>query len=117
MAMASCSHLKTIGSVKHPQRQECEECVKIGDDWVHLRTCQTCASRSAATARQIGTPANTRTPGGIRSSPPRSPVSAGCTVFLTTPLRNTKFKAVQIRRWLGNDKPLSCRHSSENLVT
>ncbi|PYK41943.1 MAG: hypothetical protein DME60_00765 [Verrucomicrobia bacterium] len=40
--MAACSHLKTIGSVKHPQRQECEECVKIGDHWVHLRTCQEC---------------------------------------------------------------------------
>jgi len=42
MAMAPCSHLQTIGSVKHPQRQECEECVKIGAYWVHLRTCQTC---------------------------------------------------------------------------
>jgi hypothetical protein len=40
--MEACSHLKTIGSVKHPQRRECEECVKIGASWVHLRTCQTC---------------------------------------------------------------------------
>jgi len=40
--MEACSHLKTIESVKHPQRRECEECVKIGASWVHLRTCQTC---------------------------------------------------------------------------
>jgi len=40
--MATCSHLDTIGSVKHPQRQECEECIKIGASWVHLRTCQQC---------------------------------------------------------------------------
>ncbi len=37
-----CSHLDAIASVKQPQRRECEECVKIGSSWVHLRTCQTC---------------------------------------------------------------------------
>ena len=24
------------------KRAECQECVKIGGDWVHLRTCQEC---------------------------------------------------------------------------
>jgi 3-deoxy-D-manno-octulosonate 8-phosphate phosphatase KdsC-like HAD superfamily phosphatase len=42
MSERGCSHLTAIASVKQPQRLECEECVKIGDDWVHLRTCQTC---------------------------------------------------------------------------
>jgi hypothetical protein len=42
MAMAACPHLDTIASVKHPQRQECKECVEIGGSWVHLRTCQQC---------------------------------------------------------------------------
>ena len=28
--------------VKHPKRRECEDCVKIGARWVHLRTCQEC---------------------------------------------------------------------------
>ena len=37
-----CSHLRAITAVKHPQQLECEECVKIGADWVHLRTCQEC---------------------------------------------------------------------------
>ncbi len=37
-----CSHIEKIETVKHPQRQECAECVKIGASWVHLRTCQTC---------------------------------------------------------------------------
>ena len=37
-----CSHLDAIASVKQPQRRECEECVKIGSSWVHLRTCQMC---------------------------------------------------------------------------
>jgi hypothetical protein len=38
----TCAHLEAIETVKHPQKRECEECVKIGDSWVHLRTCQTC---------------------------------------------------------------------------
>ncbi len=37
-----CSHLAAIESVKHAKRHECEECVKIGGRWVHLRTCQEC---------------------------------------------------------------------------
>jgi hypothetical protein len=31
-----------IADVKHPRRTECEQCVAIGAQWVHLRTCQTC---------------------------------------------------------------------------
>jgi hypothetical protein len=30
--------LDAIESIKQPSRRECEECVKIGDDWVLLRT-------------------------------------------------------------------------------
>lgn len=40
----SCTHIADIATVKQPQRQECEECMKSGDDWVHLRTCQTCGA-------------------------------------------------------------------------
>jgi len=42
MSDRGCSHLDAIASVKQPQRRECEECVKIGSNWVHLRICQTC---------------------------------------------------------------------------
>lgn len=43
MAPASiCEHLEAIESVRHEQRYECDECVKTGGSWVHLRTCQTC---------------------------------------------------------------------------
>jgi Zn-finger in ubiquitin-hydrolases and other protein len=41
---SSCSHLSALGAVKHAKRHECEECVKTGDRWVHLRTCQTCGA-------------------------------------------------------------------------
>jgi uncharacterized UBP type Zn finger protein len=37
-----CAHIEAISTVKQPRPRECEECVKTGDRWVHLRTCQTC---------------------------------------------------------------------------
>ncbi|MGH8163404.1 MAG: UBP-type zinc finger domain-containing protein [Rhodanobacteraceae bacterium] len=40
----SCSHLDAITSIKRPLRLECEECVKTGASWVHLRTCQECGA-------------------------------------------------------------------------
>jgi hypothetical protein len=42
MSDRGCSHLDAIESIMQPQRRECEECVKIGAYWVHLRTCQQC---------------------------------------------------------------------------
>ena len=37
----ACSHLNQIRRVKLRPRG-CEECLKIGDDWVHLRLCMIC---------------------------------------------------------------------------
>lgn len=37
-----CEHLEAIKRLKHPKAYECEECVKFGGQWLHLRTCQTC---------------------------------------------------------------------------
>ncbi len=37
-----CAHIQGIERVKRAKKRECEECVKIGSGWVHLRTCQTC---------------------------------------------------------------------------
>jgi hypothetical protein len=42
MTGAACEHIAAISEVKHAQRRECEECMKIGAGWVHLRTCQAC---------------------------------------------------------------------------
>jgi hypothetical protein len=39
-ANAPCAHIRAITAVKLPKKRECEECVKIGARWVHLRTCQ-----------------------------------------------------------------------------
>lgn len=37
-----CEHIDGIEEIKHPKGHECEECVKMGSVWVHLRTCQSC---------------------------------------------------------------------------
>jgi uncharacterized UBP type Zn finger protein len=38
-----CSHLDQIEITELPEQIEgCEECLKIGSRWVHLRMCETC---------------------------------------------------------------------------
>jgi hypothetical protein len=37
-----CSHLSAIAGIRTAREHVCEECIKTGDAWVHLRTCQTC---------------------------------------------------------------------------
>lgn len=37
----ACSHLDQI-HVRKPHSHECEECVKMGSRWVHLRLCTIC---------------------------------------------------------------------------
>lgn len=37
-----CEHIASIDELKQPNQLVCEECIKTGDTWVHLRTCQTC---------------------------------------------------------------------------
>ncbi len=39
--MQSCEHVKLIQNVT-PNTKGCEECLKTGDRWVHLRICLTC---------------------------------------------------------------------------
>jgi hypothetical protein len=42
MANEFCKHIEATTSLKKAKKYICEECIKKGDDWVHLRTCQTC---------------------------------------------------------------------------
>jgi hypothetical protein len=44
MTEASCAHITAIDKVLPAKKRECDECVKIGARWVHLRTCQTCGT-------------------------------------------------------------------------
>ena len=44
MAAGTCTHLDAITDVTHATRRVCDECVKIGATWVHLRICQQCGA-------------------------------------------------------------------------
>jgi hypothetical protein len=39
-----CEHLNAISELAPPRQLACSECQRIGSDWVHLRTCQTCGA-------------------------------------------------------------------------
>jgi hypothetical protein len=38
----SCTHLGQIKQVSASTTEGCEDCLRIGDDWVHLRLCMSC---------------------------------------------------------------------------
>lgn len=40
----SCTHLDQIRDVEPRTPEGCEECLKTGDDWVHLRLCMSCGN-------------------------------------------------------------------------
>jgi hypothetical protein len=41
--LAACEHLDTITVLEPPSEVAgCEECLKTGDRWVHLRLCRSC---------------------------------------------------------------------------
>jgi hypothetical protein len=44
MPEASCSHIAGIDAVQSARQHQCDECVRIGSRWVHLRTCQSCGT-------------------------------------------------------------------------
>jgi hypothetical protein len=44
MADRPCDHISSVKDIRQPARRECDECVKIGSSWVHLRTCQQCGT-------------------------------------------------------------------------
>jgi uncharacterized UBP type Zn finger protein len=38
----TCTHLKFVKTDEPRTPEGCEECLKMGDAWVHLRLCRTC---------------------------------------------------------------------------
>ncbi len=41
MSAGTCTHVEAVGDVE-PSGDGCEDCMKTGDRWVHLRLCMTC---------------------------------------------------------------------------
>ena len=39
-----CTHMSALTEIRTAREYVCEECIKTGDSWVHLRTCQSCGT-------------------------------------------------------------------------
>lgn len=39
-----CTHLSALTEIRTAREYVCEECIKTGSSWVHLRTCQSCGT-------------------------------------------------------------------------
>lgn len=42
MTEPTCPHIDAVDEPKQAKNYECEECIKTGSHWVHLRVCQQC---------------------------------------------------------------------------
>ncbi|HEY0521442.1 MAG TPA: UBP-type zinc finger domain-containing protein [Ilumatobacteraceae bacterium] len=42
MSARDCSHLETVVADIAPSSNGCEDCLRIGTQWVHLRRCMEC---------------------------------------------------------------------------
>jgi uncharacterized UBP type Zn finger protein len=65
--MAQCTHLDQVEVTRLPESTDgCEECLAVGDPWLHLRICLTCGKvgccddspnrHASAHAREVGHP-------------------------------------------------------------
>ncbi len=91
MPKKTCSHIDSITNVAGPKTRECEECVKIGARWVHLRTCQECGTTRCCD--RLTQPARQQARQGER--PPgdrlgRAGRALALLLLLTTPSPNTE---------------------------
>jgi uncharacterized UBP type Zn finger protein len=44
MSTAPCPHIGAVRNVRQAAIHQCDECVKTGSRWLHLRTCQECGT-------------------------------------------------------------------------
>ena len=73
-----CTHLDSIATARSERAEGCEECLELGDTWVHLRQCLQCGHVGLLRRlEKTGTPPRTSTPRAIRSSRRSSAASAG----------------------------------------
>ena len=65
MSTAKCTHVKDHVKNVKPHTKGCEECLKIGDTWVHLRMCLECGKVGCCDSPRTAMPRPTSTKSGI----------------------------------------------------
>ena len=105
-----CTHQNQIRYVT-PSAQGCEDCLKTGDMWVHLRICLTAATSAVAITRKINMPRSTTTLPITQSSNPSSRERIGAGVMWTRCRCDVRFQSQDFLRQL----PLFAGLSEEDL--
>ena len=77
--MPACKHIDQI-KITHTDKKGCEECLKMGDTWVHLRLCLSAGTSGAAIPRRTSTPRSIFMRRSIRWCAPSSRARPGCGV-------------------------------------
>jgi hypothetical protein len=80
--MSTCSHLDQIRSVSPRTPEGCEECLKTGSYWVHLRLCLECGHVGCCDQSPGNTPPNISIAPAIPLCAPSSPVRVGAGAML-----------------------------------
>ncbi len=57
----TCTHLHQVADVT-PSGDGCQDCVAVGDTWVHLRLCMTCGKVGCCDDSKNRMPPSTSTP-------------------------------------------------------
>ena len=79
-----CEHTGMVRDVT-PSARGCEDCLKIGSPWVHLRLCRICGHVGCCDRLRTGTPPRISTPPAILSSRATIRLKAGAGVMSTRP--------------------------------
>lgn len=74
--MSKCSHLDQIRAVT-PSGKGCQECLELGDTWVHLRLCLTCGHVGCCDQSKNKHATNIFTRPNTPSSNPLNPTRTG----------------------------------------
>ena len=86
--MSCCSHLPENSNVTPKTPNGCEECLKLGDRWIHLRLCATCGHVGCCDDSKNKHAVNTFIQPIIPSSNPSNLVKIGVGATLTSSFSN-----------------------------
>src|SRR2546426_3690332 len=109
-----CVHIAAITTVRHAKRRECEECVKIGARWVHLRTCQQCGTtqccddspnrHASKHARASGHPVIASARSEEHTSELQSPCNLVCRLLLEKKKQHTNHDKIRTNNHRGGTR-------------
>src|SRR6267154_6615787 len=96
----TCTHLDTIRDVT-PSARGCEECLKTGSPWVHLRICRTCGHVARCCGARATAMATSELRSWLKAFPTKTREADGTTErrvlnWLLSPIHATRLSALHL---------------------